>query len=206
MSTLAGFPLSPVARTLAVDPPLSDLEFERLCLQSQVAYERRKDGLLVMNPPTGLMTGDANAEILRQLGNWYAATGAGLKGRVCDSSTGFFLPDGSMLSPDAAFIPPDQLVGLTKAELTGIPRLCPAFVIELKSVSDSLAEMEAKMQQWALNGAKLGWLVDPYRQQVTVYRPGESPIEVTGLAVDGSGPVEGFVLNLGPVWRCFQTE
>jgi len=154
-----------------------------------------------MNPPTGALTGDGNSEINRQLRNWWDTH---LGGRVFDSNTGFFLPDGSMLSPDASYVLPEQLEGITRAQLAGILRLCPAFVIELLSESDSFAATAKKMQQWMASGAQLGWLIDPYRQRVLVYKLGYEPNTVTTQRVDGSGPVDGFSLDLSKVWRCYE--
>jgi len=203
MSTLPVFALSPVSRTLSVDPPLTDQELEDLCFHNHVAFERRMDGLLIMNPPTGLLTGDANAEITRQLRNWLADVPyPNYRGRVTDSSTGFFLPDGAMLSPDAAYITEEQLAGLTEDDLSHIPHLCPAFILELRSLSDKLPDLESKMGQWLANGAQLGWLIDPYQQQVTVYRTGGQSVYLDVFT--GTGPVAGFVLNLTNVWRCFK--
>lgn len=202
MSSLPRFETSSLPRSLAVEPPLTDAEFEAFCLQSEdMQIERTSEGVIRMNPPTGAMTGDGNSEINRQLRNWWDVHE---KGRVFDSNAGFFLRDGSMLCPDASYVLPEQLKGLTKKHLTGLLRLCPAFVIELLSPTDSFAETSRKMQRWIANGAQLAWLVDPYRQRVVVYRPGIEPLESSALKLDGEGPVQGFSLDLRKVWRCYQ--
>ena len=202
MVTLPLFEASFEPRTLVVDPPISDAELEALCLRSEnVQIERNHEGVIRLNPPTGGFTGNGNFEILRQLGNWWDTH---RRGRVFDSNTGFFLADGSLLSPDAAYVLPEQLAGLTKAELTRMPRLCPAFVVELLSASDSLVETQRKMECWVSNGARLGWLVDPYRRCVEIYALGAEAVIVAEALVRGSGPVEGFVLDAAGVWRCFE--
>jgi Uma2 family endonuclease len=204
MSTLPRFELSPSPRSLAVDPPLTDEGFEALCLKNDdVQFERTSEGAIRMNPPTGAFTSDGNAEIIRQLRNWWDTH---LRGRTFDSNAGFFLPDGSMLSPDAAYVLPEQLVGVTKKQLTGLLRLCPAFVVELLSPSDSLAETGGKMENWVANGAQLGWLIDPYRQRVIVYQPSQDPRESSAQKLDGVGPVQGFSLDLRKVWRCYEID
>ena len=83
----------------------------------------------------------------------------------------------------------------------GFAPICPEFVIELRSPSDSLSELQAKMRLWVANGAEVAWLVDPARKTVEVYRPGRE-VEVVegGSVVEGDGPVAGFVLELGRVW------
>lgn len=202
MSTLPRFETKSLPRSLAVEPPLSDAEFEAFCLKNDdIQIERTSEGAIRMNPPTGALTGDGNSEINHQLRSWWHTHH---KGRVFDSNAGFFLPDGSMLSPDASYVLPEQLEGITKMQLAGILRLCPAFVVELLSPSDSLEETGRKMQHWIANGAQLGWLIDPYRQQAIVYRPGQEPLESSAQILDGCGPVQGFALDLGKVWRCYE--
>jgi len=109
-----------------------------------------------------------------------------------------------LLSPDAAYVLPEQLNGMTKADLARMPRLCPAFVVELLSQSDSLVETRKKMECGVANGALLGWLVDPYRQCVEVFAPGVAPVAENTKLVHGSGPVAGFVLDAASVWSCFE--
>jgi Uma2 family endonuclease len=190
------------ARSIVLDPPLSDEEFERLCERSEFALlERTKEGTIVVNAPAGGMTSDGNSEINRQLRTWWKQH---RRGRVFDSSSGFFLPDGSMLSPDAAYASADQLSGLTRDDLAHFPRLGPAFVVELRSPTDSLPKYASKMEAWIANGVQLGWLVDPYAREVHVYEPNAAPRIETRSHVAGSGPVEGFVLDLEEIWRCFE--
>ena len=189
-------------RSMVLDPPLSDEEFERMCEQSEFAsLERSKEGAIIVNGPAGGMTSDGNAEVIRQLRNWWKQH---RRGRAFDSNCGFFLPDGSSLSPDAAYVTAEQLEGLTREQLARFLRFAPAFVIELRSPSDSLAQAAAKMEAWIANGVQLGWLVDPYAKQVHVYAPGAAPSIESGSQVSGSGPVQGFVLDLEEVWCCYE--
>jgi Uma2 family endonuclease len=116
-------------------------------------------------------------------------------------NTGFKLPDGSCLSPDAAWISLDRWRTLTLEQQEGYPPLCPDFIVEVRSKSDSRGTVEAKMQSWMDNGAKLAWLVDPIAKNVTVYRPGE-PSETLDQPeiVSATAPVAGFDLICGPLW------
>jgi len=189
------------ARTLIFNPPLSDNEFEKLCLGDDFfQFERISDGTIRRCPPEGLLTSSANCEISCQLYDWWHTHELG---GALGSHVGFFLPDGSMLSPDAAYMLPQQLRGFTKADLAGFLRLCPAFVIELLPAAESLAERCRKMEAWIANGAQLAWLVDPYRKSVLVYQPGAPSKTVDAPEIRGSGPVEGFTLDLTEVWRCY---
>jgi Uma2 family endonuclease len=189
-------------RSVVLDPPLSDAEFEALCAANDlIRFERTREGEILMNPPTGGFTSEGNAEIVSQLRSWWKTH---RRGRMYDSNGGFFLPDGSMLNPDASYVLPKKLKDLTRDDLTGFLRLCPDFVIELLSISDSLPKARQKMERWIENGAALGWLIDPYKKKVYVYEPGRKASVVSGNAVRGKGPVEGFVLDLNELWRCYE--
>jgi len=190
-------------RSIVLEPPLSDDEFERLCEKSDFAFlERSKEGTIIVNAPAGGMTSSGNNEISRQLGNWWIQH---RRGRVFDSSGGFFLPDSSVLNPDAAYVTAKQLAGLKREDLAHFLRLAPAFVIELRSESDRLTVLAEKMEAWISNGVELGWLVDPYARQVHIYEPGTAVSRIeAGTSVAGSGPVAGFVLDLAEVWRCYE--
>ncbi|HEV2322399.1 MAG TPA: Uma2 family endonuclease [Terracidiphilus sp.] len=201
MNAFLEIPVLP-PRSIVLSPPLSDDEFERMSMQcDNASLERSKEGAIIVNPPTGILTSDGNSEIIHQLRGWWKQH---RRGRAFDSNAGFFLPDGSVLSPDAAYVTADQLEGLTRAQLARLPRLAPAFVIELLSDSDRLTEAVANMESWMANGVKLGWLVDPYANQVRIYEAGAQPRIETGNAVTGFGPVQGFVLDATEVWRCYE--
>ena len=202
MSTLVRFEASLVPRNLVIDPPMTDAELEAFCARNQdVQIERTRDGVIRVNPPTGLLTSDGNSEIIHQLRNWWEGHRIG---RVFDSNAGFFLNDGSLLSPDAAYLLPLQLEGLTKAELARMPHLCPVFVVELLSESDRLAKTQEKMERWIANGADVGWIVDPYRRCVEVYSANALPRIDSSPRIHGSGPVDGFVMDMAKVWRCYE--
>jgi Uma2 family endonuclease len=189
-------------RSLVLDPPLTDAEFEALCAASDwFCLERNREGEILIRPPAGGFTSMGNAQITGQLRLWWRTH---RRGMLVGSSCGFFLPDGSMLNPDAAYVLPDKLMGLTKDDLTGFPRLCPDFVVELLSISDSLSKSQQKMERWIENGAGLGWLIDPYKKKVCVYQPGREAAVVSGKVIHGTGPVEGFTLDLEELWRCYE--
>ena len=189
-------------QTLVWNPPLSDDDLETLCFANDwFQLERTKDGEILMHAPAGDDTGSANSEINKQLAIWWDSHE---RGRVYDSSTGFFLADGSMYSPDASYVLPEHL-GPREKRGCRMARHCPDFVIELLSASDRLPMAKAKMKDWIANGAALAWLIDPYKRQVVVYTPGKPEQIVAGGTVVGSGPVEGFTLNLAKVWRFYET-
>ena len=201
MSAFLEIPALP-PRSIVLHPPLSDEEFERLCESCEFgSVERTKEGTIIVNAPAGGMTSDGNSEINQQLRAWWKQH---RRGRVYDSCAGFFLPDGSSLNPDAAYVTAEQLTGLKRDDLAHFLRLAPAFVIELLSLSDSPVEAAKKMEAWIANGVELGWLVDPYAKVVHIYEPDAAPRIETGSRAAGSGPVKGFVLDLEEVWRCYE--
>jgi Uma2 family endonuclease len=202
MSTITPFELDLLPRSLVVDPPMSDAELEVFCAANDLfRIERTSDGVIWMNPPTGSETTSANSEITGQLYNWWREHE---RGRVADSSGGFYLADGSMLSPDAAYLLPETLKGMKLERRTSFYTVQPDFVIELLSPSDSLRKAQGKMESWIANGVHLGWLIDPFQKKVFVYRPEAIVSTFAGNSIKGDGPVEGFVLNLARIWRYYE--
>ena len=179
---------------------LTDDQFFELCqLNRDLRLERTAQGDIVVMPPTGFETGNRNGEITRQLGNWAKQDGAGV---ACGSSTGFKLPNGADRSPDAAWISRARLAELTPEEKQKFLPLCPDFVIELRSPSDRLEDVQAKMDEYLANGARLGWLIDPQTRAVHVYRPGVAvQLLQTPLEVSGDPELPGFVLDLREIWN-----
>lgn len=189
---------------LVLDPPLSDAEFDRFCGENEVVRtERTCEGVIVMSPQAGLLTGDASSEIIMQLRDWWKTH---RRGRVVGSNTHFVLPDSSIKSPSAAYVAPEQLQGLTRDILTGKVLICPAFVIELLSETDSISETQRKMLEWQKNRTLLGWLIDPIERVVHVYAAGCEPYIFRAMHLAGKEPVDGFVLDLSEVYRCFDVN
>ena len=123
------------------------------------------------------------------------------RGKPVGSSVQFLLPDGSGMSPDAAWVSNARLAALSKRERRQFLRLVPEFVIEVMSPSDRLAAAQKKMRLWAANGVELGWLIDADNRCVYVYRETAEPRLVNNAeSISGEGPVEGFVLPLQEIW------
>jgi Uma2 family endonuclease len=201
-----------MAQTITFPEPVSGLAFwgpgrERLSDEDYWAFceanpdlrvERTAKGEIVIMPPAGGESDDQSAEVIMQLRSWAWKDG---RGRGLGSSVQFFLPDGSGLSPDAAWVSNQSLSRLTKQQRRKFLRLTPEFIVEVLSPSDDLKDAKAKMEQWIANGVELGWLIDGDAETVYVYRKGRRPIarrHIRELA--GEGPVAGFVLNLAPIW------
>ena len=158
---------------LELNLQLSDEQFFQLCQQHRdLKFERTANGELTIMSPTGGITGDRNSELNFQLRTWYRRTQLG---KVFDSSTGFKLPNGANRSPDASWVRLEHWNALTAEEQAKFVPLCPDMVVELRSPSDDLSKLQAKMQEYRENGAELGWLIDPERQIVEIYRPHREP-------------------------------
>ena len=120
---------------------------------------------------------------------------------VCDSSTGFVLPNGARRSPDASWTLKSRVRKIDTRKRKSFLHLCPDFVIEVRSDSDRLPSVRKKMREYLANGAQLGWLIDPERRSVEIYRPDGQVESRAGIKnIEGEGPVASFVLDLTYVW------
>lgn len=154
---------------------LTDDELFRLCQANQeLRIERTKTGELIVMSPAGSSSGSKNAEITAQLHNWNRRLKSGV---VFDSSAGFTLPNGAMRAPDAAWIRLERWTALSKAQQDRFAPICPDFIIELMSPSDSLKSAQEKMNEWMENGCKLAWLLNPQTQMSYIYRE-DKPVEI----------------------------
>jgi len=149
--------------------PLNERQFFDFCVENrELRIERTTQGDLEIMPPTSGMTGCRNANLSAQLYSWAIQdnTGVGF-----DSSCGFILPNGATRSPDVSWVKKSRLAKLTPEQKQRFLPLCPDFVIELRSPSDSLKTLQTKMQEYMENGASLGWLINPQQKQVFVFHP-----------------------------------
>jgi Uma2 family endonuclease len=156
---------------------LTPEQFELLCAENREAVlELAADGRVIAMTPTGSETGARNSELLFQL-KLYTNRVGGWK--VFDSSSGFWLPDGSVVSPDASLLRLDRWQALSTAERRSFAPLCPDLVVELASPSDEgprgVSALRQKMASYQANGARLGWLLLPHQQAVEVWPASGAP-------------------------------
>jgi Uma2 family endonuclease len=168
--------------------------FDALCEDNpDLRIERKCNGELTIDMPTKGFTGMYNALLAILLGNWALQNGEGFS---CDSSTGFTLPDGSVLSPDASWVRKTDVDALTDSEREDYMPVVPEFIVEIRSKSDRLSVVREKMEAWRDNGVSLGVLIDPITKNVEVYRTGTTAIVLENPeGIDCSPELPDFVLN-----------
>ncbi|MGL5033230.1 MAG: Uma2 family endonuclease [Microcystaceae cyanobacterium] len=174
---------------------LSDDQFYQLCQDNENwQLERTAQGELIIMPPVGGITGKRESDLNADLVIWNRQTQLG---QVFSSSTIFTLPSGAKRSPDVAWVKGDRWEALTLKEQEKFPPLCPDFVIELRSRTDSLSQLQEKMQEYLNSGLQLGWLINPQSQQVEIYRPNQT-VEIVQLPATLSGEevLPKFILNI----------
>ncbi|MGA7952022.1 MAG: Uma2 family endonuclease [Gloeobacterales cyanobacterium] len=178
---------------------LTDDQFYRLCRNNpDLKFERNAQGELIIMPPTGGETGRLNTNLIIDVGNWNRQTQLG---QVFDSSTCFKLPNGADRSPDVSWIRQDRWDALTPEQKEKFPPICPDFVIELMSPSDTLKTIQEKMQEYIDNGVKLGWLLNRKEHKAEIHRIGrdvetlQSPTSLSGEEI-----LPEFVLDLRSIW------
>jgi Uma2 family endonuclease len=187
--------------TLNLNPiiKLTDEQFFELCQENEnIRLERTAKGELIIMSPAGGETGNRNGRLTQQLFNWADNDDSGI---AFDSSTGFKLPNGADRSPDASWIKLERWDALTPEQQKKFPPICPDFVVELMSPSDSLKETQDKMKEYRDNGAVLGWLINRKSRQVEIYRLNQE-VEVleSPVTVSGEDVLPGFILNLESIW------
>ena len=174
-------------------------QFERLCQEySDLRLELTSTGELIVMPPAGSQTGMRNSDLNYQLRAWTINDRTG----VCfDSSAGFALPNNARRSPDASWVRRERWDSLSERQQKGFAPLCPDFVVELRSETDSLATLHSKMMEYIANGASLGWLIDPLKRRVYVYQPDvELVILESPEIVSGDPLLPGFKLKMNELW------
>ena len=173
-------------------------EFTKICQQNrELRFEMSKEGEISAIPPVHADTSQKNADVVIQLGNWAKKD---KRGKVYESSGGFVLPNSAVRSPDACWIEKKRLEKLSEKERRGFINICPDFVIELRSSSDTLAQLKTKMLEYKENGARLGWLIDTGKKRVHIYRQNRD-VEIleNPQTLSGENVLKGFELNLSEI-------
>lgn len=174
-------------------------DFFEFCQQNRdLRIERTSDGELILMTPTGGDTASFEFRLAVQFGTWVESDGTGVG---FGPSAGFILPNGAERSPDLAWVRRSRWESLAPQQRAKFPPLCPDFVVEVRSRTDSLAELRKKMEEYVDNGAQLGWLVDPLERKVYVYRPGERPLCLDHPeTLSGEPDLPGLRIDMARLW------
>jgi Uma2 family endonuclease len=178
---------------------ISDEHFEEICRKNRdFKIEQTSEGELIIMPPTLPDTGWRNSDLNTDVNLWNRKSKNGI---VFDSSTYFTLPNGARRSPDVTWIRQEKWEQLTETQRKKVSRIIPDFVIELRSSSDSLKSLQDKMQEYIENGVELGWLIDPQKRKVHIYRKdGKTEILDNPKIVSGEDVLQGFELKVSDIW------
>lgn len=178
---------------------LTEEQFALLCQENpELRLELTAQGELIIMPPTGSEGGWRSGEVFYSLTDWTKKDGSGVS---FDSSTGFTLPNGAIRSPDASWLRRERWTALSKAQREQFAPICPDFVAEVRSQSDKLSDLREKMQEYIDNGARLGWLIDPFDKRVYIYRPSQ-PVEIREdpESLSGDPVLPGFTFAVRTLW------
>ena len=166
---------------------LTDDQFLRLCSDNRdFRIEMSAQGELIIMPPPGSKTGRRNFIIVQRLANWSEQDG---RGTGFGPDTGFTLPNGAKRGPDAAWMSNERWNRILEEQQEKLAPVCPDFVVELRSQSDRLSDVQAKMEEYIANGARLGWLLDPFDNCATIYQPGQQPERIENPTIIPGDPV-----------------
>jgi Uma2 family endonuclease len=184
---------------LMILPEMSAEQFYEFCrCNADLRIERSAQGEVIVMPPTFSDTGNRNNKLSYQVTRWAEENETG---EVFDSSAGFTLPNGAMRSPDVSWIQFDRWDALTAAQQASFAPICPGFVIELRSGSDSLKGLQEKMREYIENGVALGLLIDRKNKNVYCYRANGSVGVLSNPQVVSCDPeLPGLTLQMAKIW------
>jgi Uma2 family endonuclease len=177
-------------------PRMTDGEFMRFLQDNpDLRIERDANKVIYIMAPNFTRSSIINGIIIAQLSKWNLKSKSGF---IIDAMGSYLLPDNSLRMPDVAWIAKSSWKKLSQEERKKFVKLVPEFVVEVKSSSDSLVELQQKMKMYVGNGVKLGWLIDPAREKVWIYRGNGETDTVSGFdrSLSGENVLKGFTLKL----------
>ena len=184
---------------------MNEDQFFQFCqINRDLQIERTAEGdILIMAPEAG-SSGRGGSKLSALFDQWAERDGTG---QAFGASTGFHLPNGAVRSPDVAWVRNERIDALTDEQWHKFLPLCPDFVLELRSPSDSVSMLRQKMEEYRDNGAQLGWLLDPVGKRIYVYRPGTA-VEILDnpATISGGPPLRDFVLDVPQIWAVIERK
>ena len=192
-------------------PPQWQLTDERMVelgeTNEPLGFERTAEGVLQITLPAGFETGKNELSVGSQIANWRFERDLG---EATGATSGYSLPDGALLVPDAAWISDERLAGIAGIEIepTNPLPVAPDFILEVRSYSQHIGQRQRRMQQWMANGVRLGWLLDLFNALVWIYREGQDEPELLERpdTLSGEDVMMGLTVDLTRVWRANKGE
>ncbi len=177
----------------------TDCLIELAALNEALFFARTAEGALVITGPPGNLSSKRGFAIGLQIANWALSRGSGDVGAADE---GYELPDSSVRTPDFSWVSSDRLAEIEVGD-EGVWKVCPDFVLEVRSRGQSVPEQQRKMERWMANGVRLGWLVDAFTDSVWIYREGHAEPEQLDrpMTLAGESVMEGLSVDLTHVWR-----
>ena len=185
---------------LPAEWPLTEDIFLELCaLNEGWEFETTADGELVIMPGTGRKNSKRAAEIIGDVTFWNRSED---EGEVCGPDGMVHLLEGLLRAPDVSWTSSKRLSERPDDYDGELIPVCPDFVVEIRSRSDSVARQQEKMEQWMAHGARLGWLIDAYNEKVWIYREGRNEPEELAKPgqLSGEDVLPGLVVNMARIW------
>lgn len=184
---------------------LSDRQLEKISADNgDLRLELTAQGELEIMPPADPLTGWQEGRLYYQITTWADRDGAGV---TFSSAAGFRLPGRAVRAPDVSWMPRERWETWLKGQASKLKSeresfsVCPDFVVELRSSSDTLVSLQRKMEEYIANGIRLGWLLDPVQKRAHIYRPGSAPeILENPATVSGEPELPGLELDLRELW------
>ena len=184
---------------------MNEDQFFQFCqINRDLQIERTAEGDILIRAPEAGSSGRGGSKLSALFDRWAERDGTG---QVFGASTGFHLPNGAVRSPDVAWVRNERIDALTDEQWHKFLPLCPDFVLELRSPSDSVSMLRQKLEEYRDNGAQLGWLLDPAGKHIYVYRPGTA-VEILDnpATISGEPPLQGFVLDVPQIWAVIERK
>ncbi len=178
---------------------MTEEQFFKFCQENHlIKLERNVNGEIIIMAPTGSESALFNSNIATELGIWNKEHKLGF---TFDSNAGFTLPNNSVRSPDAAFIKKERWSRVAIEDRKKFAHICPDFVIELLSDSDSAKTLQDKMKEWMECGCMLAWMINPDKKETWIYRKnGEVEVKSFNSPLSGEGVLPGFTLDLKTIF------
>ena len=180
-----------------IRPVMTEEEFFAFCLKNpDMRIEQDKHGNIIIMSPVSYFSGNQESEVLADLVLWNRKSKLG---KTFSPSTMFVLPNGEKRMPDAAWISLEKDSKLSKRQKMTFAHIVPDFIIEVRSPSDRLTDLQEKIQGvWMANGVRLAWLIDPVEKKARIYHADGSVEDVAGFdkKLSGGDVLPGFEFDL----------